>query len=70
MGRGTLTDEGNTELSRKVTDPIVKETGQPQHYAWVIIGEISLQNWMVDRLILYEVGLPQGDYKFPSPGDA
>jgi len=55
FGKGALTDEQKAELSRKVTDLIVKEAKQPQHYTWVIIHEIPPENWMVDRLTLPEL---------------
>jgi 4-oxalocrotonate tautomerase family enzyme len=55
FGKGALTDEQKAELSRKVTDLIVKEAKQPQHYTWVIIHEVPLENWMVDRLTLPEL---------------
>jgi len=55
FGEGALTEEQKAELSRKITDLIVKETKQPQHYTWVIIHEIPLTNWMVDRLTLPEL---------------
>ncbi len=55
FGEGALSSEGKAELSRKVTDLIVKETGQPQHYTWVIIHEVPVENWMVDRLTLPEL---------------
>jgi len=55
FGRGALTDEQKAELSRKVTDLIVKEAKQPQHYTWVIIHEVPGENWMVDRLTLPEL---------------
>jgi len=55
FGKGALTDEQKAELSRKVTDLIVKEAKQPQHYTWVIIQEVPLENWMVDRLTLPEL---------------
>lgn len=42
-------------MSRKVTDPVVKEAKQPQHYTWVIIHEIPVENWMVDRFTLPEL---------------
>lgn len=32
FGKGALTDEQKAELSRKVTDLIVKEAKHPQHY--------------------------------------
>jgi 4-oxalocrotonate tautomerase family enzyme len=55
FGKGALTDEQKAELSRKVTDVIVKEAKQPQHYTWVIIHEVPSVNWMVDRLTLPEL---------------
>jgi len=55
FGKGALTADQKAELSRKVTDLIVKEAKQPQHYTWVIINEIPAENWMVDRLTLPEL---------------
>jgi 4-oxalocrotonate tautomerase family enzyme len=55
FGAGVLTDDQKASLSRKVTDLIVKEAKQPQHYTWVIIHEIPPENWMVDRLTLPEL---------------
>jgi len=55
FGKGALTDEQKAELSRKVTDLIVKEAKQPQQYTWVIIHEVPAENWMVDRLTLPEL---------------
>jgi 4-oxalocrotonate tautomerase family enzyme len=55
FGKGALTDEQKAELSRKVTDLIVNEAKQPQHYTWVIIQEVPAENWMVDRLTLPEL---------------
>lgn len=55
FGKGALTDEQKAELSRKVTDLIVKEANQPQHYTWVLIHELPTENWMVDRLTLPEL---------------
>jgi 4-oxalocrotonate tautomerase family enzyme len=59
FGSGTLTDEQKADLSRKVTDLIVKEAKQPQHYTWVIIHEVPEANWMVDRLTLPELKAKQ-----------
>ena len=53
--KGVLSDEEKANLSRKVTDLIVKEAGEPQHYTWVIINEVPKNNWMVDRLTLPEL---------------
>ena len=55
FGKGALTDEQKADLSRKVTDLIVKEAKQPQHYTWVIITEVPEANWMLDRLTLPEL---------------
>ena len=42
-------------MSRNVTDIIVKEAKQSQHYTWVIINEAPEENWVVDRLTLPEL---------------
>jgi 4-oxalocrotonate tautomerase family enzyme len=55
FGKGALTDEQKANLSRKVTDLLVEEAKQPQHYTWVIIHEVPTENWMVDRLTLPEL---------------
>jgi 4-oxalocrotonate tautomerase family enzyme len=55
FGKGALTDEQKADLSRKITDLIVKEAKQPQHYTWVIIHEVPVENWMVDKLTLPEL---------------
>lgn len=55
FGKGALTDEQKIELSRKVTDLIVKEAKQPQHYTWVMIHEVPAENWMVDKLTMPEL---------------
>jgi 4-oxalocrotonate tautomerase family enzyme len=55
FGKGALSDEQKANLSRKVTDLVVKEAKQPQHYTWVIIHEVPMENWMVDRLTLPEL---------------
>jgi len=55
FGKGALTDEQKAELSRKVTDLVVKEAKQPQHYTWVIIHDVPVENWMVDRLTMSEL---------------
>jgi len=55
FGKGALTAEEKADLSRKVTDLTVKEAKQPQHYTWVIIHEVPVENWMVDRLTLPEL---------------
>ncbi len=55
FGKGALSDEQKANLSRKVTDLLVEEAKQPQHYTWVIIHEVPMENWMVDRLTLPEL---------------
>lgn len=55
FGKGALSTEQKADLSRKVTDLIVKEANQPQHYTWILIHEVPLENWMVDRLTLPEL---------------
>jgi phenylpyruvate tautomerase PptA (4-oxalocrotonate tautomerase family) len=55
FGKGAQTEEQKAELSRKVTDLIVKEAKQPQHYKWGIIHKDPAENWMIDRLTLPEL---------------
>lgn len=55
FGKGTITDEQKVDLSRKVTDLVVKETKLPQHYTWVLVHEVPGDNWMIDRLTLPEL---------------
>jgi len=55
FGKGALSDQQKADLSRKVTDLLVQEAKQPQHYTWVIIHEVPSENWMVDRLTLPEL---------------
>lgn len=55
FGSGALIDEQKADLSRKVTDLLIKEAKQPQHYTWVIIHEVPEANWKVDRLTLPEL---------------
>lgn len=55
LGKGALSDDQKADLSRKVTDLIVQEAKQPQHYTWVLIHELPVENWMVDRLTLPEL---------------
>jgi len=55
FAKGELTDKQKADLSRKVTDLLVKEAKVPQHYTWVIIHELSEANWMIDRLTLPEL---------------
>jgi len=55
IGKDVLTTEQIAELSREITDVIVSEAGQPQHYTWVIVHEVPEENWMVDRLTVPEL---------------
>jgi phenylpyruvate tautomerase PptA (4-oxalocrotonate tautomerase family) len=52
---GELTDKKKADLSRKVTDLLVKEAKVPQQYTWVFIKELQPANWMIDRLTLPEL---------------
>ena len=52
---GELTDEQKADLSRKITDILVKEAHVPQQYTWVFIKELPMANWMIDRLTLPEL---------------
>lgn len=54
-GKGALTAEQKADLSKKISDLIVKEARQPQHYTWVIIHDVPEENWMVDKLTLPEL---------------
>ena len=53
--KGFLTNEQKADLSRKVTDLIVKESKQPQQLTWVIIHELPVENMMIDRLSVPEL---------------
>jgi 4-oxalocrotonate tautomerase family enzyme len=44
FGGGTITDEQRAELSKKVTELIVKETNQPQQSTWVVIHEVNAEH--------------------------
>jgi 4-oxalocrotonate tautomerase family enzyme len=55
FGKGALTAEQKADLSRKITDLVVKEAKQPQHYTWVIVHEVPEDNWMVGGLTLPEL---------------
>jgi len=54
FGKGALTDEQKADLSRKVTDLIVKEAKQPKEGTWVVINEIPVENWMLGGLTVPE----------------
>lgn len=55
FGVDELSPEAKADLSRKVTDLIVKEAKVPQEYTWVMIHEVPPQDWMIDRLTLPEL---------------
>jgi phenylpyruvate tautomerase PptA (4-oxalocrotonate tautomerase family) len=43
------------DRARKMTDLVVKETGMPQHYIWVMVHEIPEEDGIVDRLTVTEL---------------
>ncbi|MDD1669391.1 MAG: 4-oxalocrotonate tautomerase family protein [Methanomicrobiales archaeon] len=55
LDKGSQTAKQRADLGRKITDLIVKETGMPQHYTWVMIHEIPEEDWFVDRLMVTEL---------------
>ena len=55
LDKGSQTARQRADLGRKITDLIVKETGMPQQYTWVMIHEIPEEDWMVDRLTVTEL---------------
>ena len=61
FSEGELTSEQKADLSRKVTDLIVKEAKKSQHYTWVMIHELPAENWMIDRLTLPELRTKLGE---------
>jgi 4-oxalocrotonate tautomerase family enzyme len=61
FGEGELTPEQKINLSRKVTDLVVNETGKPQHYTWIMLHEVPAENWMIDRLTLSELRAKLGE---------
>ena len=52
--KGALSDEQKVDLSKKVTDLIVKETKQPKEGAWIVINEIPAENWTLGGLAIPE----------------
>jgi 4-oxalocrotonate tautomerase family enzyme len=44
FGRGTVTEELKAELTKKITELIVKETNQAQQSTWVVIHEVSAEH--------------------------
>ena len=55
LDKGSQTARQRADLGRKITDLIVKETGMPQQYTWVMVHEIPEEDWMVDRLTVTEL---------------
>jgi 4-oxalocrotonate tautomerase family enzyme len=55
LDKGSMTAAQRADLARKVTDLIVRETGMPQHYTWVMIHEIPEENWIIDKLTVTEL---------------
>lgn len=55
VGEGTLEGGKKAELAKKMTDLIVAETGQPQHYTWIVVHEVPGENWFIDRMDLPEL---------------
>lgn len=54
FGKVALSDEQKTDLSKKVTDLIVKESKQPKEGTWVIINEVPAENWLLGGLTISE----------------
>ena len=55
LDKGSQSAQQRAELARKITDLIVKETGMPQQYTWVMIHEVPEEDWIVDRLTVTEL---------------
>jgi len=55
LDKGSQSAQQRAELARKITDLIVKETGMPRQYTWVMIHEIPEEDWIVDRLTVTEL---------------
>ena len=55
LDKGSQSAKQRADLARKITDLIVKETGMPQQYTWVMIHEIPEEDWIVDRLTVTEL---------------
>jgi 4-oxalocrotonate tautomerase family enzyme len=55
LDKGSKNAEQRADIARKITDLIVKETGMPQHYTWVMVHEIPEEDWIVDRLTVTEL---------------
>jgi 4-oxalocrotonate tautomerase family enzyme len=55
LDKGSKNAEQRADLARKITDLVVKETGMPQHYTWVMVHEIPEEDWIVDRLTVTEL---------------
>ena len=55
LDKGSQSAQQRAELARKITDLIVKETGMPQAYTWVMIHAIPEEDWIIDRLTATEL---------------
>lgn len=55
IDKGSLPSGRRIDLARKITDLMVRETGMPQHYTWVMVHEIPEEEWIVDRLTVTEL---------------
>jgi Uncharacterized protein, 4-oxalocrotonate tautomerase homolog len=55
VDKGSMSSKQRIELARKITDLMVKETGMPQQYMWVMMHEIPEEDWVVDRLTVAEL---------------
>ncbi len=55
LDKGSRSAEQRADLARKITDLIVKETGMPQQFTWVMIHEIPEEDWIVDRPVVTEL---------------
>ena len=55
LDKGSMSAEERSDLGRKITDLMVRETGMPQEYFWVMIHEIPESDWVVNRLTVAEL---------------
>lgn len=53
LDKGSQSAKQRADLARKIL--IVKETGMPQQYTWVMIHEIPEEDGIVDRLTVTEL---------------
>jgi len=55
LDKGSQHAKQRADPARKITDLIVKETGMPQQYTWVMIHEIPEEDWIADYLTVTEL---------------